>query len=165
MKGRTLSWGGLVAIIVTVQAAIALSVVPLGVGSETVWWPKLTYAVVFFWILHRPRGMPILVVLAIGVAQDLVGGGVPGAGALPLVIAAAVLHRWSEPLSLSPFVFRWLTFAVFAAFVFAGEFALTGLAKLAIPPFGAPLAQFFVTVLAYLPMSVIFRRVLRIGRT
>lgn len=165
MKRSTLGPMSLLTVAVTVLGAIALLVVPYGVGPESAWWPKFTVAVVFFWLVHRARAMPVLAVLAIGVVQDLVAGGVVGAGALPLVIASAVMRQWSEPLSGSRFLLRWFAFAGFAAFVLGGEWALTGLARLTVPPLNGPLAQFFVTVLAYLPISVFFRRVLRIGRT
>ena len=165
MKRGTLTVGSVVAIFATILIAIALSVVPIGVGPATAWWPKVIVAVVFFWLIHRPLGMPLLVVLAIGITQDLVVGGVAGAGALPLLIAAAILRPWTDSLSVAPMALRWAVFTGFAAFTFAGEWALTGLARLTLPPAGPSIAQFLVTVLSYPLISLLFRRVLRIGRS
>lgn len=165
MKQRSLTVWSVIAIAATVLIALALSVVPIGVGPETAWWPKVTVAVVFFWMIHRPFGMPLLFVLVIGIAQDLVGGGVVGAGTLPLVIASAVLQPWTDSVAPAPIMVRWLAFIGFAAFIFAGEWALTGLARLTMPPSGPSVAQFLVTVLAYPLISLTFRRVLRIGRS
>lgn len=165
MSDNSLTVWSVVAIIATILGSLALSVVPVGAGQDAAYWPKLTVAVVYFWLIHRPAGMPTFAVLAVGVILDMIGGGVVGAGALPLLVAGAAVRPFAGTLSFSPFTLRCLVFAGFAGFFFLGEWALTGLAHLSMPPINAPLAQFFVTVFSYLIVSVFFRRVIRIGRT
>lgn len=165
MKQQPLSPWSILAIILTVIAALAISAVPLGAGAGAMAWPNFTLCVVFFWIVHRPMGLPTLAVLFTGFAHDLIGGGVTGAGMLALLIGSFALRPAAEALDKSAFAPRWLAFAGFAAGVFLIEWALTSLPRWSLLPIGAPFAQYLVTVLAYVPVSVIFRRVLRIGRT
>ena len=165
MKQQPLSvWTGL-AIATTVIAALAISVIPMGVGPATMPWPNFTICVVFFWIVHRPQGMPTLAVLFIGLAHDLIGGGVVGAGMLAMLLASFALVPAAESLHRSAFGLRWIAFTAFAFGIFALEWALTSLSFQKWTPLTAPLAQLLVTVLAYPLVSVLFRRVMRIGRT
>ena len=128
-------------------------------------WPNFTLCVVFFWIVHRPMGLPILAVLATGLAHDLIGGGVAGAGMLALLISSFFLRPAADALDKSAFAPRWIAFSTFAGGVFLIEWALTSLPRWSLVPIGVPFTQYLVTVLAYVPVSVLFRKVLRIGRT
>ena len=116
-------------------------------------------------MIHRPSGLPTLAILFTGLVSDLIGGGIIGAGMLALLIATSFLRSGSDALERSAFGLRWLAFVGFAAGVFLIEGLLTALPQWTIPPTGAAFAQFLVTVLAYAPVSVLFRKVLRIGRT
>ena len=165
MKRQPLTVWSVIAIIVTLVGALAISTVPLGVGAAAVPWPNLTLCVVFFWMIHRPSGLPTLAFLFIGLFSDLIGGGVVGAGMLALFFVTSFLRTGADALERSAFGLRWLAFVGFATAVFLLEGLLTALPRWTIPPIGPAFAQFLVTVLAYAPVSVIFRKVLRIGRT
>ncbi len=165
MKRKPLTVWAIIAIVVTLAGALAISTVPLGVGSAALPWPNLTLCVVFFWMVHRPSGLPTLAILLTGLISDLIGGGVIGAGMLALLIAASFLRSGADALERAAFGLRWLAFVGFAAGVFLIEGLLTALPQWTIPPIGAAFAQFLVTVLAYGFVSVLFRKVLRIGRT
>lgn len=165
MKRKPLTVWAIIAIFVTLIAALAISTVPLGVGPAALPLPNLTLCVIFFWMIHRPSGVPIIVVLATGLISDLIGGGVIGAGMLALLVTTSFLRSAADPLERSAFGLRWLAFVVFAAGTFLVEGLLTALPQWTVPPIGAAFAQFLVTVVAYGFVSVIFRKVLRIGRT
>ena len=165
MRKEPLSVWTVVGIALTVLAALSISAVPLGVGAGAMPWPNFTICVVFFWLVHRPLGLPTLAVLFTGLAHDLIGGTQLGAGMLALLIGSLFLRPASEALDRSAFVMRWLAFAGFAAAVFTLEWGLNALPRWTPLLFGAAFAQYLVTVLAYAPVSVLFRKVLRIGRT
>lgn len=165
MKRDPLSIWAILAIIVTVIAGLAVSALPLGAGPDAAIWPNFLLCVVFFWLIHRPLGLPTLAILFVGLVDDLIGGGVLGAGLLALLIGSLLVRSGSDALVRSAFGPRWLAFAGFAAVVFLIEWALTSLPRWSPLPIGVPFAQFLVTVIAYAPVSVLFRRVLRIGRT
>jgi len=63
VKRKPLTVWAIIAIVLTLIAALAISTVPLGVGPAAVAWPNLTLCVIFFWMIHRPSGLPTLVVL------------------------------------------------------------------------------------------------------
>ena len=165
MKRQPLTVWAIIAIIVTLAGALVLSTVPLGVGSAALPWPNLMLCVVYFWMIHRPSGLPTLAILATGLVSDLIGGGVIGAGMLALLIVTSFLRSGADSLERSAFGLRWLAFVGFAAFAFLLEGLLSALPQWTIPPIGPAFAQFLVTVLAYGFVSVLFRKVLRIGRT
>lgn len=165
MKRKSLSVWTVTAIIVTITAGLALSALPLGAGSGAAVWPNLTLCVVFFWVVHRPLGMPTLAILFIGLISDLISGGVLGAGMLALLLGSLFIQAGAEALARSAFGVRWFAFAGFAAIVFLIEWVLSSLPRWSLLPIGVPFAQFLVTVIAYAPVSVLFRKVLRVGRT
>lgn len=165
MKRDPLSVWAILAIIVTMTTGIALSALPLGAGPDALIWPNFLLCVSFFWLVHRPLGLPTIAVLFVGLMDDLIGGGVLGAGMLALLIGSLIVRAGSDSLVRSAFGPRWLAFAGFAAVVFVIEWGLTSLPRWSPLPVGVPFAQFLVTVLAYAPVSVLFRKVLRIGRT
>jgi len=165
VKRDPLSIWAVLAIIITVIAGLGMSALPLGAGPDATVWPNFLLCVVFFWLVHRPLGLPTLAVLFVGLLDDLIGGGVLGAGMLALLIGSLMIRSGSDTLVRSAFGLRWLTFAGFAAVVFLIEWALTSLPRWSPLPVGVLFAQFLVTVIAYAPVSVLFRKVLRIGRT
>lgn len=165
MKRQPLTIWAIIAIVVTLVAAVAITAVPLGVGPQALPWPNLTLCVVFFWMIHRPSGLPTLAVLATGLVSDLIGGGVIGAGMLALLIVTSFLRPAVDPLERSAFGLRWLAFTGFAVAFFILEGVLTALPSWTVPPLGSAFTQFLVTVLSYVLISVLFRKVLRIGRS
>lgn len=165
MKQKSLSVWTIIAIIVTTITGLALSALPLGAGSGATIWPNFTLCVVFFWLVHRPLGMPTLAILFIGLIGDLISGGVLGAGMLALLIGSQFVQAGAKALVRSAFGVRWFAFVGFVAIVFLIEWILNSLPRWSPLPISAPFAQFLVTVIAYAPVSILFRKVLRVGRT
>lgn len=165
MKRDPLTIWAVIAIVGTLVAALAISAVPFGVGAAALPWPNFTLCVIFFWMVHRPSGLPTLAILATGLISDLIGSGVLGAGMLALLIVTSFLRPAVDTLERSAFGVRWLAFVGFAAAIFVLEAMLTALPHWTIPPLGSVFAQYLVTVLSYPIVSVLFRKVLRIGRT
>jgi len=98
VKRQPLTVWAIIAIIVTLAGALVLSTVPLGVGSAALPWPNLMLCVVYFWMIHRPSGLPTLAILATGLISDLIGGGVIGAGMLALLIVTSFLRSGADSL-------------------------------------------------------------------
>ena len=151
-------------VVMTTLFGIFLSNVALGIGPVSTPWPRFGIVLVFFWMLHRPGIMTILMIFALGLAQDLVLRDVPGAGVLALMIAALLLDRMVPPLRTLPLVWRWLGFGVFVALVCALEWVLTSAAYLSMQPVDLVLMQGGMTFLVYPVISIALRQVLRIGR-
>ncbi len=165
MKAVWSSIWALALVLVTCGVAIVLTNIAMGVGPNSTPWPRFSVIVVFFWMLHRPEIMAVPMVFAVGLAQDLVLGDIPGAGVLALVLASMMMMRWTVALRTMPLVWRWIGFAGFAALVFALEWVLTAAARLMLPPLELVLVQGGMTFLMYPVISVAMRQILRIGRT
>lgn len=151
-------------VVATCILGILLSNVALSVGPVSTPWPRFGIIMVFFWMLHRPATMTILMIFVIGLTQDLVLRDNPGAGVLALMIATILLDRMFPPLRTMPLVWRWMGFAVFIGAVFALEWVLTSAASLSLQPVDLVLIQGGMTFLIYPVISIALRQVLRIGR-
>ena len=123
--------------------------------------------ILLFFAFKRIRALsdPKVTPTILDYAKSLGCGGVIGAGMLALLVCTAFLRSGADALERSAFGLRWMAFVGFAAGVYLIEGLLTALPRWTIPPIGAAFAQFLVTVLAYALVSVLFRKVLRIGRT
>ncbi len=75
--------------------AMILDVMPLPSPAPHMLAPFLTFAVVYFWSLHRPDLMPPVAAFALGLAFDLVAG-------LPLGMTAIVLLL-TQRIALTPY--------------------------------------------------------------
>ncbi len=83
-----------------------------GLGATA---PNFALIAVFYWTLYRPRTMPAAAALCLGLWQDVLSGGPPGASAVILLVVhgTAVLQR-RVFLTLS-FSVGWLAFGLIAA--------------------------------------------------
>ena len=160
----SLAWS-FVLVLVTCGIGIVLTHVALGVGADSTPWPRFSVILVYFWMLHRPGIMAIPMVFAVGLAQDLILGDIPGAGLLALVMASMMMMRSTASLRTMPLVWRLIGFAGFAALVFALEWVLTAAARLTLPPLDLVMVQGGMTFLLYPVISVAMRQIFRIGRT
>ena len=150
--------------VVSVILALSISAVPIGVGPDALTWPNLTICIVFFWLIQCPSALPTLAVAFIGLAHDLIGGGVLGTGMLALLIPSLAARTASDALSRTVYGAQVIAFIAFAAAVLLIEWSLTGLPRWTTPATGPVLAQFFVTVVAYVPLSLLMRKLFGTGR-
>jgi cell shape-determining protein MreD len=165
VKQAKLSPLTIIGAVLSVILALTISAVPIGVGAQALPWPNLTICVVFFWLVHCPPVLPTLVIAVIGLAHDLIGGGIPGAGMLALVVASLAVRAGADALSRSVYGAQVVAFIAFAAAVLLIEWSLTALPRWTTPALGPAFAQFFVTVLAYLPLSLLMRKLFGTRRT
>ncbi len=99
----------------TVPALLALLLatltkLPLGDGTGSVPMAHLTLILVYYWSIHRPEFLPLPVVAAIGLYQDLVWGGPPGLNMLVLLIAQVVLSNQQSLFTRRDFIVGWIGF-------------------------------------------------------
>ena len=72
---------------------VILTNMPLSLGGGLVPAPLLGLIPIYFWCLMRPDLMTPAVTFAIGILQDILGGGPPGIWTLGFVLAYAVVSR------------------------------------------------------------------------
>lgn len=75
--------------------AILLGLTPLDLRASATPAPDLLFCVVVFLVIRRPSSTPAALVVLLGLARDLIGGGPVGLGALTLLAAVEWLrfHR------------------------------------------------------------------------
>jgi rod shape-determining protein MreD len=127
----------------TVLAAI-IAVLPVRIPGYAALTPAFTLMAVYHWTIYRPDLLPPLGVFAIGLAEDLLSGGVPGTSALVLLLARAAVLRSRRYFVDRTFPFVWGGFTLLAAAAMFGLWALHCLLQLSLFD---PHATIFRTVL------------------
>jgi len=98
--------------IATTVVAALLSIEPLRIGGFTALTPAFTLMAVYYWTLYRPDLLPALSLFIIGVIQDLLSGGLPGATAIMLLLVRAIVSGHRHYLVNQPFPFIWAGFTL-----------------------------------------------------
>ena len=98
--------------IATTVVAALLSIEPLRIGGFTALTPAFTLMAVYYWTLYRPDLLPALSLFIIGVIQDLLSGGLPGATAIMLLLVRAIVSSHRRYLVDQPFPFIWAGFTL-----------------------------------------------------
>lgn len=96
-----------------------LSLLPYGFGAF-IQTPTFALIPLYFWALHRPRLLPVGVVFALGLLQDVAGGGPFGVWALVFLTSFTVTLWQRETLASLRLRMAWPAFGVI---VLLGELA------------------------------------------
>lgn len=157
-----LKWLNSLVLIGFAWLAILIELAPLNEQASTMPAPDLLFCVAAFLVLRRPSATPAFLIVILGLARDLLGGGPVGLGALALVAAIECLRALGDFLSRHNFLFE------FGAIV-AASFVLVGLQTFgllitfsAVPPIEQLGLRVPGTIGAYLWVFVLFRWVLRV---
>lgn len=103
----------------TTLLATIITIQPAHIPGYAALTPAFTLMAVYHWTVYRPDLLPPLALFLVGMTQDLLAGVPPGATALVLLLARAVVLRQRRHFVNRPFPFVW-----------AGFTALTGGAML-----------------------------------
>ena len=129
--------------------AVILTNLPVSVTAGLLPPPVLALAPIYYWVLVRPDLMPPVVVLMIGLLEDLLSGGPPGLWAAGCLAAYALADRERD-------IFAGLSGAGailgFASAAFAAStvvYVLGSLVYWRFAPLGPLLLQCVVTVIFY----------------
>jgi rod shape-determining protein MreD len=113
--------------VATTAAAAMLSIQPVHIPANAALAPAFMLMVVYHWAIYRPDLLPPLAVFLIGVAHDLLAGGVLGVTALLLLLARAVVMRYRRWFPDRTFPFVWGSFSLLAAVAMLGLWMLDSL--------------------------------------
>jgi rod shape-determining protein MreD len=98
--------------VATTGVAALLSILPVHAPGYAALSPAFTLMALYHWTVYRPDLLPPSGLFAIGLAQDLLGGGPVGVGALTLLIARAAVLRGRRHLVSRDFPVVWAGFLV-----------------------------------------------------
>ena len=116
--------------VATTVLAVIITVLPVRVPGYAALTPAFTLMAVYHWTIYRPDLLPPLGVFAIGLAEDLLTGGVPGTSALVLLLARAAVLRSRRYFVNRTFPFVWGGFTLLAGAAMFGLWALNCLMQL-----------------------------------
>lgn len=130
-------------------AVLLLRLLPLAPGRVPVPGPDIALCLTLAWSLRRPDQVPVLVVAALFLLEDILLLRPPGLWAAIVVLGSDAArrreHRWRE----LPFVIEWLRVAALLAIMaLAGRLALS-MFFLPLPPLGQAVLQYIATVAAW----------------
>lgn len=135
--------------------AVALANLPVSFTNGILPPPLLGLAVIYFWTLLRPDLVPPVLVLVIGLFEDLLSGGQPGLWAVGYLVAYALTDRqrdtfaglsgWGVMIGFSVVMFSTASLVYVAGSLIYWRFA----------PLQPLLIQAIVTVIFYPLMAVI----------
>ena len=105
--------------------AIACSLVPFDLGGGVA--PDVLASLVAAWVFLGVALPPLPVLAVIGLVADVFSSRPIGLGALGLVVAAGLLERMRATSSGTPFLLKWIAFAVLWAGILAAQFLILAL--------------------------------------
>jgi len=143
--------------------AIALSLAPIGGEIGALPGPDLLFCVVAVVSARRPALAPPVLVFAIGLIRDLLGGGAIGIGALALTVASAALAAQAEALRRRGFLAEWGLAAAWAACALALQWALLTVTLAPAPPLASLGGGLLATALTYPLCALLLRKAPRRG--
>ncbi len=141
--------------------AILLSLAPLDARASATPSPDLLFCVAAFLALRRPAATPAILVLLLGLARDLAGGGPVGLGALTLWISIEWLKSRRDRIVRSV----WSELLAVAAIAFLAPLAQLVILTLSFansPPLTTLAAGGLATLVAYGAVALVMRFGLRI---
>lgn len=123
--------------------------------------PSFVLIAVYFWAVYRPRLLPPVALLVIGIILDALLGLPFGLQALLFLLLYALLRAQRHYLSGQTFLIQWLGFTFVVIAVAIVQWIVIGFIGAGFVPVHMPLVQAFVTALLYpiviLPLFALHR--------
>ena len=122
--------------------------------------PDFIAPVIFFWSVHQPRWMPVLLVFTFGMASDIMDATPLGVQAASYLMLALLTRTQAAALGGLGFLFNWALFAVLMAGFVVLKFALSLLGTPGIfdhslrPAILQSLQLVLTTIIAYVPFHL-----------
>ncbi|MTH63511.1 rod shape-determining protein MreD [Paracoccus shanxieyensis] len=130
-------------------AILAARLLPLNPGRIGWPGPDLSICLALVWILRRPDTLPVLLIAALFLLEDILLLRPLGLWAAIVIIGTEAARRREQHWRELPFMVEWLRVAILLALMMlANRFALA-LFFLPLPPLGQVILQFIATAAAY----------------
>lgn len=135
--------------------AVAIANLPVSFSDGILPPPLLGLAVIYFWTLLRPDLVPPVLVLAIGLFEDLLSGGQPGLWAVGYLVGYAVTERQRDTFAGLAGWGVMIGFSVVVVCTTALVYVAGSLIYWRLAPLQPLLIQAIVTIILYPLMAVI----------
>ena len=157
-----LKWLNSLVLIGFAWLAILFELAPLNEQAGAIPAPDLLFCVAAFLVLRRPSATPAFLIVILGLARDLLGGGPVGLGALALVASIESLRALGEFLSRRNFLFEFGAVAAISLVLIGLQIFGLLITFSAVPPIDQLGLRVLGTIAAYLWVFAFFRWVLRV---
>ncbi len=147
--------------IATTAAAAMLSIQPVDLPGYTALAPAFMLMVVYHWAIYRPDLLPPFAVFLIGIARDLLSGGLPGVTVLVLLLARAVVLRYRQWFRDRSFPFVWGGFTLLATAAMLGLWMLHSLLEMEAVEFRTTIFRGILTIALFPVASFLLGRTQR----
>lgn len=137
-------------------ASSLLGAVAIGVAPPFLLWPRFALMLAFHILGAASFGIEMLLILAVGLLQDILLGNVIGSGVLALLAGHALFRGTIASLKKSGVPGYFLLFVPFLIVVLTIEWVLSSLAGLMILPTDGLIWQIVVTSVIYLAVMSIW---------
>jgi rod shape-determining protein MreD len=136
-------------------AGVAPANIPISFVGGLVPPPLLGLVPVYFWCLVRPDLMTPAAALIVGIMEDVMSGAPPGTWTLAFVISYAVVARQRDSFAGLSGLGAVLGFAAAALAACTSAYFTVAALNGRMPPIGPVVAELAMTVICYLPGTLI----------
>lgn len=144
--------------IATTGLAALLSILPVPAPGYAALSPAFALMAAYHWTVYRPDLLPASGLFAVGLAQDLLGGGPVGVGPLTLLVVRAAVMRGRRHLIDRSFAFVWAGFALLSLAAMLGLWSLHCLLDGVLFDLRSTLFRAVLTVAVFPAASVVLGR-------
>ena len=142
--------------------AILLELAPLGARASATPSPDLLFCVAAFLVLRRPNSTPAILVILLGLARDVIGGGAVGLGAIALFGAIEFLRANRDRLRRRSFISELAVIVVLAFAINAIHVVVLTITFAPSPALDILVLGVALTLGAYILIAGFFRFALRL---
>lgn len=121
---------------------------PLGLDDRLA-PPDLLYALLVAWVIRRPQGVPLALVVALGLFADLMLSRPLGLGALVLLFAVELFRQRGRLFWGAPFPLEWVAVVLAFAFMLGLEHLVLMVAFMPSPGLSTSLHHLAATAVSY----------------
>ena len=147
----------------TIILALLFDAVPMATGTAALFLPNFALPVLFYWAVHTPRAVPLVLVFALGLATDALHDTPLGLHALAFIVVVLGAKSQSNELAGLGLLFNWAFFSLAALTYGILLFIITMVAEpgvlrdvwsLAGPAALVMVQLVLTTIVAYLPFHL-----------
>lgn len=141
--------------------AILLELAPVDLRASATPSPDLLFCVSAFLVIRRPSSTPAALIVVLGLARDLIGGGPVGVGALSLMLAVEAL-RFHRDALIRSWAREFAAVALVAFAMIAAQVVALTLAFAPSPALDTLALGGVFTCFAYVALALLLRYLFRI---
>ena len=143
--------------------ALLFDAVPMATGTAALFLPNFTLPILFYWTVHTPRAVPLIIVAILGFATDTLHDTPFGLHALAFIVLVLGAKSQSRHLAGLGLLFNWAFFALATAIYGLMLYLITLLAQpgllgdffgLAGPAALKGVQLVLTTIVAYIPFHL-----------